>query len=448
MTPDASSPRLSPWVLAGLGLIAGLAGYWFFDSRPAQSDPARLLRLREASLPGPWAESVRSADWPQWRGPFRDGVTGGAGLATSWPAEGPPLLWKVRGGDGYSSLAIASGRVFTLMRDCAEEVAICWDADRGSERWRFPYPGPGLSLPHGGGPRATPSVDGDRVYFLGAGGALHCLRVTDGRKVWAHQLADEFGGPDVFERSNWGYACSPLVEGGLVFTLTGGASGNALAAFDKCTGKLAWKAADDLPSYSSPIAVTIHGVRQIVFFTGRGLVGVAPRDGTILWRHDWETTDHCNIATPIAAGPYLFISSAYDHGCALLEIGHGPGGWTADLVYTHRRMRNHFATCVLLGEHLYGFDNAILVCMDFRTGEVCWRRQGFGKGCVLGAGSRLLILSDSGKLVLAEATPAEYREKASVQVSNARCFTLPALADGRLYVRDQHHVFCFDLRKQ
>jgi len=339
--------------------------------------------------------------------------------------------------------------VFTLVQEDNQEAAVCWDADTGMELWRFRYPCAGLAFDHGDGPRATPAVDGDRAYFLGAGGALHCLDAADGRMLWHRNLAGEIGGPGASgKRPNWGYACSPLVEDDRIFTVTGGTAKNAIAAFDKHTGELLWKAHDDPPSYSSPIAITIDGTRQVVFFTGRGLVGLAPEDGTALWHYPWETNDNCNIATPIASGNYLFLSSGYDRGCALLEICHDGSGWTAGLVYAHKRMRNHIATSVLHQEHLYGFDNAVLACMEFRTGKVRWKQRGFGKGSLLIAGGHLIILGENGKLALAEASPDEYREMASFQVLPGQCWTLPALADGRLYVRDQQQVLCLDLRKR
>ena len=242
-----------------------------------------------------------------------------------------------------------------------QEAAVCWDADTGRELWRFRYPCSPLLLDHGDGPRSTPTVDGDLVYFLGAAGDLHCLTVAEGRSLWHHDLGKEFGGAASFGKpAYWGYACSPLVEGDSLFTMTGGTADNALAAFDKRSGAIIWKALNDPLSYSSPIAATIDGRRQIVFFTGRGLVGVLPNDGFALWRYPWETNDNCNVATPIASANYLFLSSGYDRGCAVLEIKRTSGGMTAIPVYSNKRMRNHFATSILYQEHIYGFDNSVL----------------------------------------------------------------------------------------
>jgi outer membrane protein assembly factor BamB len=207
------------------------------------------------------------------------------------------------------------------------------------------------------------------------------------------------------------------VEGELVVTSTGGPDG-AVAAFNKYTGHLAWKALTDLAGYSSPIGATFAGVRQLVFFTGVGVVGLSPVDGTALWRFPWETNDYCNIVTPIAAGNYVFISTGYDGGCALLEIiAEGDGSWRAEQVYAHKRMRNHFSTCVLYQGHLYGFDNNHLACMDFRTGRIRWRQRGFKKGSLLIADGRLIVLGEDGLLVLADAKADAYRQRACFRFS-------------------------------
>jgi outer membrane protein assembly factor BamB len=443
--PHAGS--LVPWASAGLLLIALLAAYRWIDTRDYQADEDALTTLRNAALaPAEVAASV-PGEWPQWRGPNRDGISLETGFRTDWPADGPPVRWQVPSGKGFSSLVVSRGRVYTLVQERAHEAVVCWDADNGQEVWRVRYP-ERVVLDHGDGPRATPAIDSDRLYAIGAGGVFHCLNAATGEVLWRHDLMEEFGGKELpWRPTYWGHACSPFVEGDRVFTLTGGPQG-AVAAFDKRTGRLLWKALDDPAGYSSPIAITVAGVRQVVFFTGRGLVGLAPADGAVLWRYPWETNDFCNIATPIARGSYLFISSGYDRGCALLELVHrDDGSWAVRRVYGHRRYRNHFATSVLYREHLYGFDNATLACMEFRTGKVTWRQNGFGKGTLLLADGHLIILGENGRLALADADPHAYVEKAACKVSDGRCWTVPVLAGGRLYVRDEEHVTCLDLRK-
>jgi outer membrane protein assembly factor BamB len=260
------------------------------------------------------------------------------------------------------------------------------------------------------------------------------LKAATGEKVWRHDLLDEFKA----ENLRWGVAFSPLIDGDLIFTNPGGAGGHSLAAFDKRDGKLVWKALDDPAGYSSPVISTAAGVRQVLFFTGKHLVSVSPKDGQLNWQFPWETSYDCNIATPIARGDYVFISSGYDRGCALLGITKAKEGQLqVHPVYQHNRMRNHFSSSVLYKDHLYGFDDATLICMEFRTGQTRWKEKGFQKGSLLVADGHLIILGEKGKLALAAATPEQYREKASFAVSHTKCWVVPVLADGKLYVRDE-----------
>ncbi|MCH7725734.1 MAG: PQQ-binding-like beta-propeller repeat protein [Planctomycetes bacterium] len=384
-----------------------------------------------------------SFEWPQWRGPNHDGVSRATNLLTSWPERGPNTLWKkATSGTGYSGLSIAAGRLYTLMQDGKDEAVVCLDAATGEELWRFRYAASFIN-DQGSGPRSTPTVDGDRVYTVGATGILHCLSSATGKKIWRRDLIKELDGriPD------WGVSFSPLVDGDLVFTHPGGSAGNSLAAFNKHTGELRWKSLDDRPGYGSPISMTTAGVRQILFFTGEALVSVAPENGRLYWRYPWLTMMDCNVATPICAGDHVFISSGYGHGCALLKIASkGSGALGVDLVYEHDQMRNHFSTSVLYEDHLYGFDETRLVCMELTTGNVLWRAKGFRKGSLVVADGHLIILGENGKLALAEATPAAYRKKASYRMSRNRCWTVPTLANGRLYVRDQEQITCLDLK--
>jgi outer membrane protein assembly factor BamB len=437
------------WLLVGLvGAFGLLTGYHLLFSERFRFDPLQMQALQAAPLQSGTADRrdagpTAAGDWPQWRGPNRDGVSGETGLLTRWPAGGPKKLWEAKGGGGYSSFAVAAGKVYTILQDDDKEAVVCWQADTGKELWRFRYPAQ-YENDFGSGPRSTPSVDGDRVYAVGATGIFHCLKADTGAKLWRHDLLEEFKA----ENLQWGVAFSPLVEGDLVFTNPGGPNGNSVAAFDKKTGKLAWKALGDQAGYSSPVAATIAGVRQVVFFTASGLVGVAPKDGQALWRYPWETSFDCNIATPIVVEDYVFLSSGYGKGAAVVKVEADGGGLKARRVYETTKMCNHFSTCVLYKEHLYGFtDPGILTCMEFRTGKVRWQERGFKKGSLTLADGHLIILGEEGLLALAEATPQEYREKGRVQVFEGKCWTVPVLANGKLYLRDETTVKCLELKK-
>jgi outer membrane protein assembly factor BamB len=325
------------------------------------------------------------------------------------------------------------------------EAVVCRDVRGGAEVWRFRYPN-AYSERFGSGPRSTPAVDGQRVYAVGPTGIFHCLHAATGRPLWRHDLMEEFHGRTM----QYGVSFSPLVEGDLVYATPGGPDGNAVVAFDKVTGRVVWKALDDPMGYSSPLAITAAGVRQLLVFTNLALVSLSPTDGKVYWRYPWETVNGFNIATPLAVGDYVFISSAYGKGCALLEVtAEADGSPRAHRVYEHNRLRNHFASSVRWGDHLYSLDEKDLVCMDIRTGTVAWREKGirkFGKGTLLAAAGQLIVLGESGTLWLVEATPAGYREKASCRVSENKCWTVPSLADGKLYVRDESHLLCLDVR--
>jgi outer membrane protein assembly factor BamB len=452
-------PRRGGWVLPcaiiGLFLVfAGLAVYEYFVNRTRNfSNQALLDELADAIIVEDKSTS-ETLSWPQWRGPYRYGVAHEPKLLQTWPKAGPKQVWQINGGTGFSSLAVGAGRVFTLLRRASEEVVMCWDAGSGKEIWHHAYAAP---VPAGKdrsypGPRATPTLDGERVYTVGEWGRLLCLEAATGKVVWEKDLLAEGGGVGM----QWGFAFSPLVEGDLLLTTPGGRNGFALAAFNKKTGDPVWKALDDPAGYSSPISITVDGVRQVVFFTGSGVLGVAPHDGTVSWRFPWLTDFHVNAATPLffqarkgkETLSYVFVSSGYARGCVLLKISSdGKGHFQARRVYENNQLRSHFASPVRYRDHFYGIDEIhSLTCMDLRTGKVKWTKNGFQKGSLLRVDGDLLVLNETGTLALVAANPERYEEKARAHVlSNRRSWTLPALAGGRLYLRDENAVKCVEV---
>lgn len=436
-------PRLQLAAMIMLGLLfVSLTIYHLVFKDESLVDARRLSALRDQEL-GKTTQS--SGDWPQWRGPNRDGVSTAKDKLTAWPEIGPRRLWEQPVGKGYATVAVAAGRAYLLMQDGGNESCVCWDARTGTELWRFSYPADYRNA-YGDGPRATPTVDGNRVYTVGATGIMHCLKThpktSQGESLWRHDLLAEYGAASL----TWGVSFSPLVAGDLVYTNPGGRAGNSMVAFDKLTGKQRWATGDDQAGYSSPVLATIAGRPQVVFFTAAGLVGVTPDKGDILWRFPWETSYGANVATPIIAGDYIFISSGYNRGCAVVHIERTGDDVVANRVYENKNMRNHFSSSVLYKDHIYGFNETLLTCMEFRTGKVKWKQRGFEKGSLLIADGRLVILGEDGKLGLADASPESYREQASVRVANGRCWSVPALANGLLYVRDESKLVCFDLR--
>jgi outer membrane protein assembly factor BamB len=445
MSAAPSSWSLRAWVvLALLGFVtAGFAAYHYGKRDYTRHDRAQLQVLSTQPLV---VHHAPSNDWPQWRGPQRDGVSTEIGLLAQWPSGGPPLLWENPIGEGHASIAVAKERLFTMLRQGEREAVVCWDARTGNEIWRCEYPCD-YQNDHGSGPRSTPAVDGDCVYAVGANGMMHCLKAfTDqpgGEIVWKKDLSREFHA----ETPKWGVSFSPLVEGDRVFIQPGGPNGGSLAALDKRTGKILWSQCDDPASYSSPIAATLHGERQMLFFTANRLVSLDPGTGSQLWDYAWPSDQQCNIATPIVVHDYVFISSGYGPGCAVLKINKANDTWSAALVYSHRRMRNHFSICVRHDDCLYGFDHGVLTCMNFRTGEIRWKTRGFDKGSLLLVNDRLIVYGETGILAMAEATPEAYRETARFEfATQGPCWSVPVIANGRLYVRAPNKLACFDVR--
>jgi outer membrane protein assembly factor BamB len=386
------------------------------------------------------AGTALAADWPQFRGPNRDGISRENGLLKSWPAGGPKVLWKTLVGEGYSHLVVSKGRLFTLYGEGSGDFAVAYDAATGKPLWRVPL-GRKYENGQGNGPRSTPTVDGDVVYVLTATGKLAALNAADGKKIWAHDLREEFDA----EPPTWGISTSPLVEGNLLLVDVGGSRGRSLVAFDKKTGKTVWTSQSEMAGYSAPIAITVGGVRQVIFFTGRAVLAVSPKDGKLLWRVPWRTDWDVNAATPIFVPPdKLYISSGYDTGAALFRIEVANGRAGAGEVWQSRRMKNQFSSSVLHNGHIYGFDNSVLKCIVAATGEEKWKESGFGHGSLILAGGQLIVLSERGKLLLVEATPESYREKGTAQVLSGKCWTAPTLAGGRLYLRNEEELVALD----
>ena len=392
-----------------------------------------------------------SAGWPQWRGPRRDGVVHVPDLLTEWADDGPPKRWQTRIGIGYSSFAVKDGRLYSLFKKAEWEVVACWRVEDGKEVWRHDYDCSYAPQDYPG-PRSTPTLDGDRLYTVGSAGMFLCLDAATGAPHWKKDLLTEFHA----SAPHWGISFSPLIDGDLVFTSPGGRNGNSLAAFNKMTGELVWKALDDPAGYSSPLAVTIAGVRQILFFTGDSLVGVSASEGKLCWRFPWATSYAVNAATPVVFQArkgdqvldYVFIASGYGKGCALLKIEvSGSGSFEAKMVYQGDQMCSHFGSPVRRGEHLYGIDESRLICLNLRTGQVTWTHPGVNRGSLLRVDDHLLVLGEQGKLLLVKAT-TRYEEEAEARPFRDRCWTMPVLAEGRLILRDERMMKCYDLRKK
>lgn len=391
------------------------------------------------------AAPLTAGDWPHWLGPNGNGSSPETGLLTKWPAGGPKLLWKHPGGDGYSTVAVAKGRAITQVQHDGGEFVLALDAVKGTKLWETRIADAYMNQ-FGNGPRATPSIDAGSVYVYSPSGLLACLDAEKGDIVWSINLLDKFGGKKV----TYGLSASPLVEGDLVYALPGGKSAG-VAAFDKKTGKLVWKTGDDKSAYASPMAVTVAGQKQIIFFNAAGLLAVSADKGTELWRVPWTTGFDCNICTPLLIGTdRLFVSTGEENGCVLFKLSAAAPEIAWESKGPKSVMMNYWANAVALDGYLYGVSGEFnetkmdLNCVDLKSGKLIWSKKNLGKAAVTLADGHLWITTKKGDLVLVKANPAKYDEVARVSIL-AENRTSPTISDKRLYLRDRKNIYCLDI---
>jgi len=391
-----------------------------------------------------------SFDWPQWRGPDRTDVSREDGLLKEWPSGGPKRLWLFKNaGNGYSGPAIVNGKLFTMGTRDGAEIMIALNADTGEELWSAPI-GPIVNFDRGGGPRGTPAVDGECIYGLGGQGRLICAAVADGKVLWRVSLAD-LGG----KTPNWGYSESVLVDGDRVICTPGGAKG-AIAALDKATGKVIWQSKEftDPAHYSSAIVGEHNGTRQYIQLTEQHVAGVSANDGKLLWKSPFPGRVAV-VPTPILHDGCVYVTAGYGVGCKLVKLG--ADNQVSD-VYDNKEMKNHHGGVVLVGDYLYGYsDGPGWMCQEFRTGKEVWsEKKALGKGAVSCADGMLYCLDEnSGTVALADASPKAWKEhgrfkldqQSKIRDSQGRFWTHPVISNGKLYLRDQDLVFCYDVKK-
>ena len=399
---------------------------------------------------------VVADDWTQWRGPNRTDRSNEKGLLKTWPEKGPRLVWTFdNAGSGYSGPAIVGNRLYTMGTRDNSECVLALAADSGKEVWVCQI-GTIFTDGHGDGPRATPTVDGEMIYVIGGQSDLVCLEAATGKKVWSKNLKGDFGGVLM---SNWGYCESPLIDGDKVVCTPGGPKG-AMLALDKKTGKEIWRCTDlkDKCGYSSIIAEDVQGVRQYIQDTASAIVGVAADTGKLLWRYPVSAFRTAVIPTPIYHDGYVFASAGYSAGCECVKLERDGGEFKATKVYANKNMTNHHGGVVLLDDYLYGYsDSGRWTCMDFKTGKVAWNSNKLDKGSLTYADGHLICYGEGkGAVVLVEATPTGWKEdgrfslpkESKIRVPAGRFWTHPVVANGKLYLRDQDLIFCFDVKDQ
>ncbi len=400
-----------------------------------------LMALAGAAAPG----APAAADWPQWRGPRRDGLSTETGLLKQWPSRGPEQVWSTDGlGAGYGTVSIAGDRIYVQGSVKGRSSVHALDRSSGKLLWTVAL-GPAGDNDRGDGPRSTPTVEGANLWVMTESGDLACLKAADGSVVWKKNALTDFKG----RNPHWLLSESPLVDGEkLVFTP--GGKGACMVALEKMSGKWIWSSQElsDPAGYASAILCEVGGVRCYTTLTAEAGVGVRASDGKLMWRYEKPANGTANCATPVFGQDKVFYSSAYGTGGGVLALKASGGAVESTELWFNREMMNHHGGVVLVDGHLYGFSNSILTCLEFETGKVKWKDRSVGKGCLTCAEGRLYLLGESQTAGLAEATPAGYRELGRFNITDhgRPSWAYPVVCGGMLYVRNQGQLQCFNVK--
>ena len=431
------------------------AGAGADDGAPADGDPRAGGNApaggEPASTPAAGSPATRrdappdtgaDAYWTDFRGPNRDGLYTETAIRTDWPGTGIDPVWIQPIGGGYASFVVASGLAFTIEQRRNDEVVAAYDVATGVERWTYAWPAHFEETMGGPGPRATPTWHDGRLYALGATGRFVCLDAATGAVLWERDILADGGAANL----PWAMSGAPLVVDDTVVVLPGGAGGWSVAAYDRLSGEVVWHALDDVQAYTSPMLATLGGARQIVVVTAERAAGLRPGDGALLWEYPWTVPIVPNMAQPLVVGDArLFLSASYGKGAALVELSPAGDRFTATTVWETNRMKNKFSSSVLIDGYIYGLDESILACLDAATGELMWKGGRYGYGQLLAAGDHLLVLSERGDLVLVRATPDGHEEVAGFRAIDGKTWNVPAMAAGRILVRNARQMAAFDL---
>ena len=423
--------------------------------------PVRLLACTLLLASGSLTAGLRAEDWPQWRGPTRNGqVAPGARVPRRLPAE-PKVLWRLKVGEGFASPVVSGGKVFHFDNQGGKETLHALGAENAQELWRAVVDDTFQDEQGPPGPRCTPLVEGDRVYAQSGLGELQCLSVADGHRLWRVNFTNDFGAAFLGEDSKvpgaaeHGYTAAPVIIGDRLIACVGGTNGAGVVAFEKRTGKILWKSQDDLAAYAAPVIATLAGVTQAVCFTVSGLIGLALENGHLLWRVPLQTKYGRNCATPVIVNDWVMAGS-YQAGLVGVRVSAMATGLKAERVWTNKALAMNFSSPVAVGRHLYGLGpTKNIVCAEIETGRIQWSKEGYisssadvAHATFLVFGENILVCTDGGELVLLAADPVQCRELGRVQVCGKN-WCNPAYADGRLYVRDglrsTGNLYCIEL---
>lgn len=444
------------FVWCALGLVLA-ASAWAQAPRAVRKAPAKTAAAANQAAQKLAEEEAQRGEWSRWRGPAGDGLSRETGLLDSWPAEGPPLAWRTKGlGGGYASVAIAGGKIYTLGERGSRTSLICRKVEDGSEVWQTEVGG-------GDGPNCTPTVDGELVFGLTHGGDLFCCNAGTGELIWTKSFTRDFDG----QVPTWGYSESPLVDGDWLIC-TPGSREALLVALDKRTGEVQWKTevpagklsgrGHDGAGYSSVVVGQPAGVKQYITLVGKGVVGVDAATGKLLWEYDSVANGTASIPTPIVAGDHVFCSSGYGTGSALIKVNRAAEGFGVEEVYflPANKMQNHHGGMIQKDGFVYcghGHNEGFPLCIDGRSGKEAWRPgrgPGSGSAAVAYADGHLYFRYQDGTMALIEANPKAYKLKGKFKLAsrNGESWPHPVIAGGKLYIRDQDELLCYDIRRQ
>ena len=432
-TPAAPAEQVAAAPVEGQPAAEGAAA----TGAPAGEQPAPAAAGAPAA-----AQGGGRRYWTNFRGPSRDGRYEERQVKTNWPAEGLPLLWKQPVGGGYASFVVADGAAYTIEQRRGQEVVAAYNVSTGRELWTNAWNATFSPDDTGDGPRSTPTFDDGRLYALGATGEFRCLDARTGRVIWQKNILSDNGAQNI----QWGQAAAPLIVDDKVIVMPGGTSGKTVVAYNKMTGARVWNSMSDQASYTSPALATLAGRRQVLVVTARRLAGLAPEDGAVLWEHPWSNGLGINVSQPIVvAANRVFISSGYGKGAALVEVAGSAGSYTARPVWENTSLKTKFNSPVYHDGHVYGLDEGILTCINAETGERKWKSGRYGYGQVIVAGGHLIVTAENGEIALVKADPSGFNEVAKFAALEGKTWNVPAIAGGKLLVRNGTQMACFDL---
>jgi outer membrane protein assembly factor BamB len=422
---------------------------WRWTPTPEAKLMSELKVAPKAVVPAtgtPAADLVLQAgDWPGFRGPERDSRLTGVRIRTDWDAAPPREVWRHRIGPGWSSCSVIGDRLFTQEQRGDDEFVVCYDAGTGTEVWSHRDPTRFFEVVAGAGPRGTPTFHEGRIYALGANGNLNCLNAATGKLEWTRNLVAE----SQAKVPQWGFSSSPLVMHGLVSVFAGGPDHKAVLAYKIESGELAWAAGDGVLSYCSPQPATIGGVEQLLITTETGLTSFDPATGAVLWQNPWPVDGIARVVQPaIIGGTDVLIGTGMGVGTRRITVDHTAENWNVKEDWTSRTIKPYFNDFVVVGEHLYGFDGNIFMCVSLADGKLVWRARGYGNGQVLLLADEalLLVLTEQGEVVLVEAQPGKHKELGRLKAIEGKTWNHPVIAHGKLFVRNAEEIACFALQ--